>query len=101
MLKYDWLAEVSTLMWLVERRRDFSTNRTARSAEQFHNLVKVENNLNTDVDEENGDERKHLQRGKRGDLWGRGVLNYNYVFILDSFRAITIQKVQVYSIFIS
>ena len=32
MIKYDWLAEVSTLMWLVERRCDFSTNRTARSA---------------------------------------------------------------------
>ena len=40
----------------------------SKAAEQFHNLVKVENNLNTDVDEENGDERKHLQRGKRGDL---------------------------------
>jgi hypothetical protein len=29
MIKYDWLAEISTL--LVERRCDFSTNRTARS----------------------------------------------------------------------
>jgi hypothetical protein len=32
MIKYDWLAEISTLMWLVERRCDFSMNRTARSA---------------------------------------------------------------------
>jgi hypothetical protein len=32
MIKYDWLAEVSTLMRLVERRCDFSTNRTAESA---------------------------------------------------------------------
>jgi hypothetical protein len=32
MIKYDWLAEVSTQMLLVERRCDFSTNRTARSA---------------------------------------------------------------------
>jgi hypothetical protein len=32
MIKYDWLAEVSTLMWLVARRCDFSTNPTARSA---------------------------------------------------------------------
>jgi hypothetical protein len=32
MIKYDWLAEVSTLMWLVERRCDFITNCTARSA---------------------------------------------------------------------
>jgi hypothetical protein len=32
MIKYDWLAEVSTLMWLVERRCDFSTNRTPSSA---------------------------------------------------------------------
>ena len=27
MIKYDWLAEISTLMWLIERRCDFSTNR--------------------------------------------------------------------------
>jgi hypothetical protein len=32
MIGWNWLAEISTLMWLVERRCDFSTNRTARSA---------------------------------------------------------------------
>jgi hypothetical protein len=31
-IKYDWLVEVSTQLWLVERRCDFSTNRTAMSA---------------------------------------------------------------------
>jgi hypothetical protein len=47
----------------IEAQTEFS-----KAAEQLHNLVKVKNNFNTDVNEENGDERKHLQRGKRGDL---------------------------------